>query len=149
MSNLSDIIDSIFSQNLLKLTEQVSENIGERLDRMYVEMRQQYAVANYGMDYDEEYKLVEDLDEAAAKPTGRRFKIVRVRIRKDAIQRNKKVATQPGYTLRGGKIIKMTPMERRRRRRGQRIGKIKRRAKESRSKIKYRRSIRKRNALGV
>lgn len=84
----------------------------------------------------------EELDEA-------RIKIIKARIRAGKVQRRKKVSNVPGYTLRGGQLKKMTPMERRRRRLGQRRGKIKRRAKLSRSLVKRQRSLRKRTSLGL
>lgn len=83
-----------------------------------------------------------DLDEA-------RFKIVRVRIRKGKIQRRKKVATQKGFTFRGGKLTRMLPKEKRNRRIAQRRGALKRRGKINRAKRKTKRSMRRRKALGV
>jgi len=77
------------------------------------------------------------------------FKIVRARVRGGKIQRRKKVSTRPGYTFRGGKLIRMSPAERRKRKLGARRGKIKRRSKMNRSNMKRARSNRKRNALGL
>lgn len=86
---------------------------------------------------------------------GPRFKIVRARIRKGKVQRRKKVSNLPAYTFRkkgkGGvsKLIRMSVQERRKRRMGQKRGKIKRRAKRAIIKQKYARSMRKRKALGI
>ena len=40
------------------------------------------------------------------------FKIVRARVRGGKIQRKRKVATRPGYTIRGGKLVRMSSQER-------------------------------------
>lgn len=77
------------------------------------------------------------------------FKIVKARVRGGKVQRKKKVATRPGYTIRGGKLVRMSSMERQKRKRGARKGKIKRKAKAARSMIKRKRSMRKRQSLGV
>lgn len=84
----------------------------------------------------------EELDEA-------RIKIVKARIRGGKIQRRKKVSNVPGMTFRGGKLTRMSPAERRRRKMGQRKGKMKRRAKMARTLMKRRRSIQKRRTLGL
>lgn len=84
----------------------------------------------------------ETLDEA-------RVKIIKARIRGGKIQRRKKVSNVPGMTIRGGKLTRMSPAERRRRKMGQRRGKIKRKAKMNRAMMKRQRSIRKRKALGL
>ena len=84
----------------------------------------------------------EELDEA-------RIKIVKARIRGGKIQRRKKVSNVPGMTLRGGKLTRMSPAERRRRKMGQRKGKMKRRAKMARTLMKRKRSLQKRRSLGL
>lgn len=84
----------------------------------------------------------EELDEA-------RIKIVKARIRGGKIQRRKKVSNVPGMTFRGGKLTRMSPAERRRRKMGQRKGKMKRRAKMARTLMKRRRSLQKRRTLGL
>jgi hypothetical protein len=88
-------------------------------------------------------KLAEDeLEEA-------RIKIVKARIRGGKIQRRKKVSNVAGYTFRGGQLKRMSPMERRRRKLGQRKGKIKRKAKLQRSLIKRKRSLMRRKSIGL
>lgn len=77
-----------------------------------------------------------------------RFHIVRLRIRRGKIQRRKKVSNIKGYTFRGGRMIKMSPRERRNRRISQRRGKIKRRSKMTRSLQKRKRSMRRLKAFG-
>jgi len=84
----------------------------------------------------------EVLDEA-------RIKIIKARIRGGKIQRRKKVSNVPGMTFRGGTLKRMSPAERRRRKLGQRRGKIKRQAKMSRIIMKRSRSMRKRKSMGI
>lgn len=78
-----------------------------------------------------------------------RTKMVKVRIRKGKIQRRKKVSAIKGYTIRGGKMTRMTPMERRHRMMGAKRSKFKRRAKLRQSLRKRRMSLRKRTAMGL
>lgn len=87
-------------------------------------------------------KEEDQLDEA-------RIKIVKARIRGGKIQRRKKISNVPGMTLRGGKLKRMSPAERRRRKMGQRRGKIKRRSKMTQTLMKRSRSMRKRKTLGL
>lgn len=83
-----------------------------------------------------------ELDEA-------RVKIVKARVRGGVIQRRKKVSNVPGMTIRSGRLIRMSPMERRKRKMGQRRGKIKRKAKMARTLMKRQRSLRKRASIGL
>ena len=78
-----------------------------------------------------------------------RKKLVKARVRGGKIQRRKVVSGLKGYTIRGGKLTRMTASERLRRRIAQRKGKVKRRAKLARSLIKRKRSLRRRQSLGI
>ena len=77
-----------------------------------------------------------------------RIKIVRVRIRNGKVQRRKKVSGVKGFTIRGGRLVRMSATERLHRKRGQRRGKIKRRAKLARTLMKRSRSLRRLKAMG-
>jgi hypothetical protein len=90
----------------------------------------------------------ETLDEANVQKMGR-VKMIRARIRGGKVQRRKKVSAVKGFTLRGGKLTRMSPQERLKRKRGARRAKIKRRAKASRIRMKYQRALRKRKSLGL
>jgi len=74
---------------------------------------------------------------------GPRIKRIRVRIRNGKVQRNVKKSGVKGYTLRGGKLVRMSAQEKLHRKRGARKGKIKRRAKLARALMKRKRSLRK------
>lgn len=78
-----------------------------------------------------------------------RTKVVKVRIRGGKVQRRKKVSAVKGFTIRGGKLVRMSPAEKMRRRMGARRAKVKRRAKLARSLVKRRRSLMKRKSMGL
>ena len=78
-----------------------------------------------------------------------RVKIIRARVRGGKVQRRKVVSGVKGYTIRGGKLTRMSSAERLRRRIAQRKGKVKRRAKLARALIKRKRSLRRRQSLGL
>jgi len=98
-------------------------------------------------------KIVKEIvAEANVQRMGRR-KLVRARVRtvkgKPTIQRRKVVSAVKGYTIRGGKLIRMTQAERLRRRLSQRRAKFKRKAKMARALIKRKRSMQRRRGLGL
>jgi hypothetical protein len=101
------------------------------------------------LDQIAECKLVELKSVLSAELCEANFKIVKARVRGGKIQRKRKVSTRPGYTIRGGKLVRMSAAERQKRRRAARKGKIKRKAKMARSMMKRKRSLRKRKSLGV
>lgn len=78
-----------------------------------------------------------------------RIAIIKARIRGGKVQRRKKVSNVPGFTLRSGKLTRMSVSERRNRKMGQRMGKIKRRAHMTQSIMRRARSLRRRKALGI
>lgn len=84
----------------------------------------------------------EELDEA-------RIKILKTRVRGGKVQRRKKVSGVEGYKIVDGKLKRMSPAERRRRKLGQKRGKLKRRAKMRQTLMKRKRSLRKRSAIGL
>lgn len=82
-----------------------------------------------------------------------RTKLIRARVRtvggKPTVQRRKKFSAVKGYTIRGGKVVRMSSAERMRRKISQRKAKIKRKAKQARALIKRKRSMRRRASLGL
>jgi len=102
-------------------------------------------------DVDVDVDFIEEpLDEAIRNVTKMgRTKIIRVRVRKGKVQRRKKLSAVKGYTLRGGRLVRMSAIERRHRKMGARRAKFKRRAKLSQSLRKRRMSLRKRHSLGL
>jgi len=78
-----------------------------------------------------------------------RLKLVRIRIRNGKIQRRKKLSNTKGYTLRGGRLIRMSSKERMDRRRGARKAKIKLRSKRAQILRHRKQSLRKRHQMGL
>jgi hypothetical protein len=77
-----------------------------------------------------------------------RVKIVKLRIRGGKVQRRKKVSNVPGMTIRGGKLTRMSPAERRKRKLGAKRGSRKRKTKMTQILRKRKRSMLKRERLG-
>lgn len=94
-----------------------------------------------------ERKLLE-LTESNIQKFGR-TKLIKVRVRGGKVQRRKKFSSVPGYTLRGGRLVRMSPVEMRRRKMGARRAKVKRRGKLSAILRKRKMSLRRRASLGV
>lgn len=132
------LINKILSEDLVSAKKELYLRLGNILEKRFVELKKQYMAESFA-------SIV--LDEA-------RIRIVRARIRGGKVQRRKKVSNVKGYTMRKkgsgpAKLTRMSPMERRRRRMGQRRGKIKRRAKKVQIRLKTKRSLNKRRALGL
>jgi hypothetical protein len=77
-----------------------------------------------------------------------RVKVVKLRIRNGQVERRIKVSNVSGFTFRGGKLTRMSPAERRRRKLGAKRAKIKKRSKMQQILRKRSRSIQKRKRLG-
>ena len=77
-----------------------------------------------------------------------RIKVIKLRVRGGKVERRKRVSNIPGFTLRGGKLTRMSPTERRRRKLGAKRAKIKKRSKMQQILRKRSRSIQKRKRLG-
>ena len=90
----------------------------------------------------------EIIAEANVQRMGRK-KLIRARVRGGKVQRRKVFSAVKGYTIRGGRMIRISPSERLKRKMGARRAKVKRRAKMARALIKRTRSLRKRASLGL
>lgn len=104
------------------------------------------SVTNEEIEFDEEIEI--DLNEANVTKMGR-IKLIRARVRGGKIQRRKKVSAVKGFTIRGGKVVRMKPIERLHRKRAAKRAKFKRKAKMARALIKRKRSLRKRASIGL
>ena len=123
------IIDEIVTKNYIRARELLEEKLEELVDIRLNEFKKELAASTF-------------LYEAT------RIKIVKARIRNGKVQRRKKVSAVKGYKMSGGRLTRMSPTERRKRKMGQRRGAIKRRAKLSIAIVKRSRSLRKRRAFG-
>ena len=130
---MRDFIDCLFYGDILEakeaLVDRIEELIAEKLEQVEVE-------------------IVDELDEGNIQKMGR-TKLIRVRFRKGKIQRRVKKSAVPGFTIRGGKLTRMMPQERRNRKMAARRSKFKRRSKLRQSLRKRQISLRKRKAMGL
>jgi hypothetical protein len=130
---MRDFIDCLFYGDLAEakeaLVDRIEELIAEKLEQVEVE-------------------IVDELDEGNIQKMGR-TKLIRVRFRKGKIQRRVKKSAVPGFTIRGGKLTRMMPQERRHRKMAARRSKFKRRSKLRQSLRKRQISLRKRKAMGL
>jgi len=134
------LVEAILSGDLVNARELLSAKIEELIE----EKLQQIKLRTVAEDYDTDL----DLLEANVMKMGR-TKLVRIRIRKGLVQRRKKFSTAPGYTIRGGRLVRMSSIERMRRKRGARRAKIKIKTKRNQILRKRNISLRKRRAMGI
>lgn len=87
--------------------------------------------------------------EKAANLEEARIALIKARIRGGKVQRRVKKSNVPGMKLQAGKLTRMSPAERRARKLGAKRGKIKRKAHMTQTLMKRRRSLQKRQRLGL
>jgi hypothetical protein len=133
------LLDCFLSGNL----EEARKLIDERIKELF---EQKLEIIKGRVVKEESEKL--KLSEANVQKMGR-TKLVRIRIRAGKVQRRKKFSSVPGYTIRGGKLVRMSAQERRHRKMGARRAKIKIRSKKNQILRKRTMSLRKRKAMGV
>ena len=145
MSSTKKLLESIIQDDYNQANENLSESFVEILKDKLSEAKKIVA-AKYGVA--ELAEALESIDEANVTKMGR-LKMIKARIRGGKVQRRVKKSAVKGLTLRGGKLVRMSPSEKRARKIGARRGKIKRRAKLARALMKRKRSLMKRKALGI
>jgi hypothetical protein len=134
------LVEAILSGNLVEARELLSTRINEIIE----EKLHQIKLRTVAEDYDTDL----DLLEANVMKMGR-TKLIRLRVRNGKVQRRKKFSTAPGYTIRGGRLVRMSATERMRRKRGARRAKIKIKTKRNQILRKRNISLRKRRAMGI
>jgi hypothetical protein len=135
------LIDAILSNDLLEAKKILDERLNELADDALTDVKDDMALEMFDVDLDE-------LEEGNILKMGR-TKLIRVRIRGGKVQRRKKLSAVKGYTTRGGKLVRMSPVERRNRKMASRRSKFKRRAKLRQSLRKRKISLRRRSAMGL
>jgi hypothetical protein len=135
------LIDALLSNNLIEAKRILDERLDELADDALTDVKDDMALEMFDIDLDE-------LEEGNIMKMGR-TKLIRVRIRGGKIQRRKKLSAVQGYTTRGGKLVRMSPVERRNRKMASRRSKFKRRAKLRQSLRKRKISLRRRSAMGL
>lgn len=133
------LVECFLSGNLTEARKLIDERIKELFE-------QKLEIIKLRIVAEESAKL--NLDEANIQKMGR-TKLIRVRIRAGKVQRRKKFSTVPGYTIRGGRVVRMSSQERRHRKMGARRAKIKLRSKKNQILRKRKISLRKRKAMGI
>ena len=135
---MKDFLLSLLDNNPAKaksvLENRIKNLVAEKLNQIKLQMSAEY----FG-----------NLVEAANIMKMGRLKMTKVRIRKGKIQRRKKVSAVKGYTIRGGKLTRMSPLERRHRKMAAIRTKSKRRGKIKQMLRKRSISLRKRGAMGL
>jgi hypothetical protein len=135
------LIDALLSNNLIEAKKLLDERLDELADDALTDVKEDMASEMFDIDF-------EDLEEGNIMKMGR-TKMIRVRIRGGKIQRRKKLSAVKGYTTRGGKLVRMSPVERRNRKMASRRSKFKRRAKLRQALRKRKMSLRRRSAMGL
>lgn len=138
---MRSLIDALLSNNLIEAKKLLDERLDELADDALTDVKEDMALEMFDVDLDE-------LEEGNIMKMGR-TKMIRVRIRGGKIQRRKRLSAVKGYTTRGGKLVRMSPVERRNRKMASRRSKFKRRAKLRQALRKRKMSLRRRSAMGL
>ena len=133
---MNDFVSKLLAGSLVEARELLEDKLDELIEERLTEEKAKMALEMF------------DLDEGNIQKMGR-MKLVRVRIRKGKVQRRRKVSGVKGFTYRGGKMIRMSPMERRNRKMAARRSKFKRRAKLGQALRKRKMSLRRRSSMGL
>ena len=134
---MREFVSKLLSNNVVEARNILGNRINRLVDEKISQLKMRLTA-----------ELYEKLDEANVMRMGR-TKLIKVRVRKGKVQRRKKFSAVPGYTIRGGKLTRMSPAERRHRKMGVRRSKFKRRAKLNMSLRKRKISLRRRRAMGL
>lgn len=145
---MRELVACIISENSVllkqKLNQRLQELVNEKINQVKMRLAEE-VFGEVGVDVDFE---TEELSEANVQKMGR-TKIVRLRIRAGKVQRRKKLSAVKGYTIRGGKMVRMPASERMHRKMAARRSKFKRRAKLRQALRKRKISLRRRHAMGL
>jgi len=139
---MKDFVSKLLNGNVLEAKEILQKKLDELADEKLTHRKAEIASSMFDV-----------LDEANVVKTGR-TKVIKVRFRRNAkgrivVQRRKKLSAVKGYTTRGGKLVRMSPAERRNRKLAARKSKFKRRAKLRQSIRKRTMTMRRRSSMGL
>lgn len=139
---MKDFVSKLLNGNVLEAKEILQKKLDELADEKLTHRKAEIALSMFDV-----------LDEANVVKTGR-TKVIKVRFRRNAkgrivVQRRKKLSAVKGYTTRGGKLVRMSPSERRNRKLAARKSKFKRRAKLRQSIRKRSITMRRRSSMGL
>jgi len=134
-----NLLECFLSGNLTEARKLIDERIEELFEE-----KLEIIKARIVAEESEKLRLIE----ANVQRMGR-TRLVRIRVRAGVVQRRKKVSSSPGYTIRAGKLVRMSSQERQRRKMGARRAKIKIRGKKSQILRKRKISLQKRKTMGI
>lgn len=133
---MKDLVTSLYNGDFVSFKEHLFNRLDQLADEKLGQLKVEMANEMF------------EIDEANVQKVGR-MKLIRVRIRGGKIQRRTKVSAVKGFTMRGGKLTRMSSQERRNRKMAANKAKFKRRSKMRQSVIKRQRSLRRRKAMGA
>lgn len=139
---MKDFVSKLLNDKIVEakavLVQRIQDLVNEKVNQVKIRL------ANEMYDNVE----FEEVNEANVQKMGR-TKLIRVRFRGGKLQRRVKKSAVPGFTIRGGKLTRMSPVERRKRKLAARRSKFKRRAKLRQALRKRQLTLRKRKAMGL
>ena len=135
---VAKLLDNKIVEAKAVLVQRINDLVSEKINQVKVRLASE-------MYDDVEF---EEVNEANVQKMGR-TKLIRVRFRGGKLQRRVRKSAVPGFTIRGGKLTRMSPIERRKRKLAARRSKFKRRAKLRQALRKRQMTLRKRKAMGL
>ena len=140
---MQDFVSKLLQNKIVEAKEVLNQRIQDLVNEKFNQIKLRLtAELHDDVDFEEE------ISESNIQKMGR-TKLVRVRIRNGKVQRRIKKSSVAGFTIRGGRLVRMSPLERRRRKLAARRSKFKRRAKLRQSLRKRALALRRRKALGL
>lgn len=161
---MNHLIEAIDSKNFESANDLLAEKFHSIMERKMFEVKKMVAAEMCGQgsgfvttknqkmvdqgvtEEKDEPKVTQSTEQEVSEA---RIAIVKARIRGGKVQRRKRVSNVPGFTLRGGKLTRMSASERRRRKLGARVAARKTKQKQSQSLRKRKLSLMKRSRLGI
>ena len=140
---MQNFVSKLLQNKIVEAKEVLNQRIQGLVNEKLNQIKMRLAAEMYGEDVE-----FEEVNEGNIQRMGR-TKLIRVRFRGGKVQRRVKKSAVPGFTIRGGRLIRMAPQERRNRRMAARRSKFKRRSKMRQSLRKRQMSLRKRKAMGL
>jgi hypothetical protein len=140
---MQNFVSKLLNDKIVEAKEVLNQRIQGLVNEKLNQIKMRLAAEMYGEDVE-----FEEVNEGNIQRMGR-TKLIRVRFRGGKVQRRVKKSAVPGFTIRGGRLIRMAPQERRNRRMAARRSKFKRRSKMRQSLRKRQMSLRKRKAMGL
>ena len=140
---MQNFVSKLLQNRIVEAKEVLNQRIQDLVNEKINQVKMRLAAEMYGEDVE-----FEEVNEGNIQKMGR-TKLIRVRFRGGKVQRRVKKSAVPGFTIRGGKLTRMSPQERRHRKMAARRSKFKRRSKMRQALRKRQMSLRKRKAMGL